>query len=368
MHRRDFLLSGIAGLAALSGLPGCAGRGAGDIGGLNRAWLFSAADTPRGDHLIVGGNRQGDVLFRTTVPERCHGGCHHPSGHHAILFARRPGRHFYVLDTRSGELTHHIAAGEAYHFYGHGVFSPDGTRLYTTMNHYPSGKGIVRVFNAANGYTIAGDIELDGVGPHELRLHPDGNTLVVALGGIRTHPDYGRAKLNLDTMAPALLLVDRHSGAVQHRISPSHHQLSCRHLDIGPEGIVVAGFQFQGPEWEPIPLIATLDTRTLQYREIQLPDKAALALRQYTASVACHEGSPLAAITAPRGDQVLIIDRLHSMHLGTHPLTDVSGAAPHPSGFVLTGGDGSVWDLPASGTSPVRLNHHAIRWDNHLTV
>lgn len=366
MHRRDFLFSSLAGLAAISGLPGCASLNESPEN--NVARLFSAANSPDGRHLIVGGNFRGDILFRTPVPERCHGGCQHPSGREAILFARRPGQHFYVLDTKNGALIHRISARDGYHFYGHGVFSPDGSRLYTTMNHYPSGQGLVRIFDAANEYQIIGDIDLNGIGPHELRLHPDGDTLVVALGGIQTHPDYGRAKLNLDTMAPALLLVDRHSGQVRHRFSPSHHQMSCRHLDVGPEGIVVAGFQFQGPDWTPKPLIATLDTRTHQYREITLPKPMTFDLRQYTASVACHPDNSLAAVTAPRGDQVLLIDRSASTHTQTHSIPDVSGAAPHDDGFVLSSGQGGIWHLPQSGGGPRRLNDYAIQWDNHLTI
>ena len=40
-------------------------------------------------------------------------------------------------------------------------------------------------------------------------LMPDGETFVVANGGIETHPDYGRAELNLETMDPSVAFVDR---------------------------------------------------------------------------------------------------------------------------------------------------------------
>ena len=45
------------------------------------------------------------------------------------------------------------------------------------------------------GTSRIGELASFGVGPHEVVLMPDGATLVVANGGIRTHPDRDRAKL-----------------------------------------------------------------------------------------------------------------------------------------------------------------------------
>ncbi len=43
-------------------------------------------------------------------------------------------------------------------------------------------------------------------------MMPDGETLVIAIGGIRTHPDSGRQSLNPDSLAPSLIYLNRHSG------------------------------------------------------------------------------------------------------------------------------------------------------------
>ena len=365
VSRRQLLQYGLAGLSLASGLGGCT---LAPTRRQPRALIFSAADTLDGEHRLVGLSMNGEPRFTLPVAERCHGGCVRPDGSQVLLFARRPGRHFYVVDINRGTLLHQIHAGEEHHFYGHGVFSPDGRYLYTTVNHYPSGEGQIGVYDATADYRLVRHLPAGGIGPHELRLHPDGETLVVALGGIQTHPDYDRIKLNLATMAPALVLIDRHTGAVRQRHEPSHHQLSCRHLDISPDGVVVAGYQYQGPEWEAPPLIAHLDCGTGQFREIDLEPSLQASLNNYTASIAVHPRHPLTAITAPRGGKAVLIDHRRGALVRAFDLADCAGVVTDgDDGFIVTSGNGQLYRLNATAASPVTSHRHALRWDNHLT-
>ncbi|WP_165855576.1 DUF1513 domain-containing protein [Marinobacter sp. JSM 1782161] len=364
LSRRHFLQATAAGLMA-------AGTGRLTLAaGLNREPLIlSAVDDPAGKHFIAGIDLQGRPRFRLPVADRCHGGCARPASDQALLFARRPGRHFYVVDTARGETVATIAAGTDHHFYGHGVFSPDGRFLYVTMNHYTTSEGLVRVYDADRNYRAVRDMPVDGIGPHELRLHPDGETLIVALGGIETHPDYDRIKLNLDTMQPALLLMDRHSGKIRERHEPSHHQLSCRHLDVSPDGIVIAGYQYQGPEWETPPLIARLDTRRGTFDEISLPDDLQPRLRNYTASIACSHTGPYTVVTAPRGGLVVVINHATGALVRHLDVADVAGALPlADDSFVVSSGNGSVQRIHADSAGTETLSHSDMRWDNHLTL
>ncbi len=95
------------------------------------------------------------------------------------------------------------------HFFGHGVFSPDGALLYATENDFDNAAGMVGIYDARSGFARIGEFPTHGVGPHELLLLGDGRTIAIANGGIETHPDFGRAKLNLPTMKPSFVLVDR---------------------------------------------------------------------------------------------------------------------------------------------------------------
>lgn len=364
VNRRQFLQFSMAALALSA--SGCAlSPRQPDT---RKLYLFSAADNAGGEHTVAGVSLDGQRQMILPVADRCHGGCSRPRSNQVLLFARRPGRHFYVVDTRNGTLAASIPAGDDHHYYGHGVFSPDGRYLYTTENHYPSGQGLIGVYDADDGYRRVRRFSAGGIGPHELRLHPDGDTLVVALGGIKTHPDYQRIKLNLDTMAPALLLIDRHSGEELKRYEPSHPQLSCRHLDVSPDGIVVAGYQYQGAKWQTPPLIARLDTRNGEFSELNLDPDLQDQLANYTASVAVHPTLPVTAITAPRGGKVLLLNHETGELIRHFDIGDCAGAMPaDQDGFLVTSGMGGVYRVhPASATAD-KVADFALHWDNHLT-
>jgi len=346
--------------------PGSDRRRAGsDSATSEQGWYLSAADDSLGQHFIVGADSHDETLFRLPVDQRGHGGCMHPSGAHAVVFARRPGDKGWVIE-RSGHLAQTLTAGKDHHFYGHGVFSRDGRFLYTTANHFPSGQGRVLVFEVAENYRFSHDIKIDGIGPHELVVMPDGETLAVALGGIKTHPDYERIKLNLDSMAPALLLIDRQTGQETRRFEPSHHQLSVRHLDVSADGTIVVGYQFQGPEWEQHPLIGILAPGQSELSEPTLNETLVRRMRNYTASVACHSGNHCVAITAPRGGLVLMLDYQSQTIEKTYDVTDAAGAMAWEDGFRLTSGDGSVLSVEPRSGEITSLDPARLRWDNHL--
>lgn len=363
LSRRHFLQGSLTTLLLGSVASGWAqGRQA------TRTHLLSAADDTTGAHHLLGVNERGERTFMAAVPERCHGGCARPQSHEVVIFARRPGSRFHVLDAAESKILRTVDAEPGQHFYGHGVFDRDGRYLYVTANRYASAEGIICVYDALENYALFGEIELDGIGPHELRLHPDGETLVVALGGIRTHPDYGRVKLNLDSMTPALLLVDRHSGHTRQRFEPSHHQLSCRHLDISPEGVVIAGYQFQGPEWESPPLIARLDSASGDFRELLLPAELQPRLQNYTASVAVSANVPQVAVTAPRGNLVLLLDYRNGQLLRDIEVADAAGVmTDEHGGFLVSSGPGGLYRVHADDESPHLISDLAVKWDNHLT-
>ena len=115
-----------------------------------------------------------------------------------------------------------------------------------------------------------GEFPTYGVGPHELLLLGDDRTIAIANGGIETHPDFGRAKLNLPTMKPSYVLVDRMTGDLieKHELPPELHQLSIRHMDTDETGAVWFGCQHEGPATERPALVG----RAVRGKELQLID------------------------------------------------------------------------------------------------
>ena len=143
------------------------------------------------------------------------------------------------------------------HFFGHGVFSADGKLLYTTENDYAHAQGIIGIRDATDGYRQIGEFSARGMEPHDVQLLADGRTMVIANGGIKTHPDSGADELNLPDMKPSLVYVDLATGDLleEQSLAADLHQLSIRHLALAANDTVVFGCQYRGPEENTPPLL-----------------------------------------------------------------------------------------------------------------
>lgn len=373
LNRRQFLGScsgAVLGAAGISLGAGFALPAKADL--LSARDYIGAVKLNGGGYAVQSFNSDGSLNWQTPVEARCHGGCfrpqhslqHSPQHSQVLIFERRPGWWFHVFDRHTGERVAHVKAADGEHFYGHGVFSPDGRYLYTTASRYEQGQGIIAVYDASTAYQRVNTLELGGTGPHELKLHPDGQTLIVALGGIKTHPDYDRIKMNLSSMAPALILMNRSSGEIRARFTPSHHQLSCRHLDVTPQGHIYAGYQYQGPDYDAPALIARY--RNGYFDEIEFDAEVQLQLANYIASVAAHPQNDLVAVTAPRGGRALIFEGATGRLLRNETIVDGAGVEALDGGdFIVTTGQGKLIrigvDEPARELATLPLH-----WDNHL--
>lgn len=361
LNRRQLLKAGLAGglgatLYGCSLLPRKAGADPQHFSG--------AVGLPDGSFGVSAINRRGEPLWQTPVETRCHSGCNRPGGKQVLFFERRPGWSFYVFDQASGARQHQINAAAGEHFVGHGVFSVDGRWLYATASRYEQGAGVVAVYDANDAYRRVDTFDLAGIGPHQLTLHPDGETLVIGLGGILTHPDYDRLKLNLDTMAPALVLMNRRSGAILGRFQPAHHQQSTRHVDVSPAGAIYVAYQYQGPLYQTPALLARLDQGEL--KEVRFDDDTQAALANYIASVVAHPENDLVAATSPVGGTAIIFNGRSGELAARVAIADCAGVQALAGGdFLVTSGRGRLVRFSASGGAR-ELASLPLHWDHHL--
>ena len=149
---------------------------------------LSARDGKDGQHYAVGYRLDGEKAFATAVTERCHDVVPHPSLPLALFVGRRPSTESYLIDTRDGRLLQTLHSAEHRHFYGHAVFHKDGQWLYATENDTSDpGRGVLGAYRLEAGQLQRqGEMPTHGLGPHQVLWMPDGETLVVANGGIRT--------------------------------------------------------------------------------------------------------------------------------------------------------------------------------------
>lgn len=368
MQRRE-LLKYSAGLA-LTGLVSRAPAAATAVqDALDDTLLLSAASDRAGGHYLCGQYLDGTLAFALPVSERAHACQYRPHTADAVFFSRRPGHHLHIVDTELGELKHSIKSLPGYHYYGHGVYSADGARLYTTENDASSARGVIGVYAVDQHYRRIGEWDLQGTGPHELAWLPGTDTLAVALGGILTALDSERSKLNLDTMQPALLLVDSQRGSIEGRWRPPHHQLSLRHLAVNSGGEVIVGAQYQGPASDARPLVFRLADG--KFSALRAAPDDWQRQHQYIASVAVDREQRYALTTSPRGGVVSLWD-LRADTVRHHALADVAGAhwCNRARGFLVTNGYGEIARLQPDHPDVLErlFMQTRLRWDNHLQV
>lgn len=328
-----------------------------------------------GEFVAVRITEAGGIEQQFTLHDRSHGHAKSSNGDVAI-FARRPNNQLYLID-RHGKLKVHYAPDDR-HFFGHGVFSPDGKLLYTSENDFDNEQlaatGVIGVWDVKLGVKI-GEFLSGGIGVHQLMLMPDGETLVVANGGILTHPDHPRQKLNLADMQPNLAFINRKNGQVISSISlPNElHQLSIRHIDVTQKGKVVLAMQYQGDRTDQVPLLATIaPNAALEFA--QTPQDMLTKNKQYIGSTCFDKTGQFFAASSPRGHIVSFYGE-NGQFLSQYSMPDVCALAPtsQPFEFILASGMGDISLYNAQFKTEQKLRIQSLKtnlyqWDNHMLM
>src|SRR5262245_7412547 len=227
LNRRTLLLAGAA--ALLVRKPALASEG--------RRYL-SAAATLNGRYAVVAVGDDGEIAFDLDLAARGHGLAVRANTNQALCFARRAGKFAMVVDTDAGEAVTEIDSVAKRHFSGHGVFAQGGDLLLTTENDEDKHQGVIGVYDAKAGYKRIGEVPTLGIGPHDLALMPDGETLIVANGGIdKRHDDTGGREL--EDVRSDLAYLDWQSERLLERavLEPQYTRLSrSEERRVGKEG------------------------------------------------------------------------------------------------------------------------------------
>jgi hypothetical protein len=358
---RRTLLTGLAASGAVLALPRRA------IAGFEAECFAAARKDDRGNFSAALFTLDGD-LQSVELPGRGHDIALKPDASEWVAFARRPGR-FGVAVAADGRAPIWFEAKPDRHFFGHGVYSADGRLLYATESDYAHAAGMIGVRDAGGGYQQIGEFPAYGMEPHDIALLSDDRTLVIANGGIRTHPDSGAEELNISDMQPSLVYVDVATGDLleEHRLAPELHQLSIRHLAVAASDTVVFGCQYRGPE-QDAPALVGFHRRGEAPAVIEATTETQIALRNYIGSVAADRGGGIVAASAPKGGVVTYWDVAARRYLGVSSLNDGCGLAPthKPAHFLLTSGEGWLATSDASGAMSRQLS--AYHWDNHAIL
>lgn len=325
---------------------------------------LGAAREANGDYALYGLSYDGQPVMRVDLPARGHAAAAHPYRPEAVAFARRPGTFALVLNCVSGKVMHRLDAPKGRHFMGHGVFVDAGDLLITPENSYFEKKGVLGIWDRRKSYARIGEIDSGGIGPHDIKKLADG-TLVIANGGIFTHPDFGegREKLNIGIMRPNLTYISADFSFEERlELDPDLAKNSIRHLAISDTDQVAFAMQWQGDKTDVVPLLG-LHRRgeAPVLAEASLAEQ--MAMKAYAGSIAFSGDGQSVAITSPRGG------RLHrftpdGQFLGADLRLDLCGLASRGTGWIGSDGQGG---LTGFGSQIMPLCKHAgLAWDNHL--
>ncbi|MGQ7845536.1 DUF1513 domain-containing protein [Granulosicoccus sp. 3-233] len=363
--------------------------------------FISGARRGPDEHVAVVFDEQARRIASIPLSARAHGAASHRASHQACLFARRPGLYLHAFDRRDPERHLTVAPVAGRHFYGHGSYSADGRLLFATENDFDAQRGVLGIYDTAAGYQRLGEMDTGGTGPHEVVRIPGSALLIVANGGIHTHPDTGREKLNIDSMAPSLTVVDSRNGDLlaRHVLPAEWHQVSLRHLAVDVEGNVWFAGQYEGAEAVIGGLagVMSVDRSLRSFQRgrssqglslVELPADLQQRTSHYLSSVAVAGDHVL--FTSSKGGLMFSVDRVSAQLLETLSVRDCSGVSVIPADTdavaasneqrsstlandlmdmpsataLLTSGTGEIMALSEDGAMSLAI--HRVQWDNHV--
>ena len=377
------------------------------------SWVSGVADLTNNEFAVVGIDSQRQICWQTAMPERVHDILIQPDQessnasathdnrtdlHNRIarnnsidvaVMGRRPSEWFWILAADSGKLRYSIKAEANRHFYGHACYSLEGDLLYVTENNTSDFSGVIGIYDVASGYKKIGEFATQGIGPHEIVMHPDGKTLVIANGGIKTERA-SREELNIDSMQPSLVYLDRHEGKLIQQVYPAHNQMSVRHLTMHDDGTVIIGIQFQGERHLNVPMVLTHRLGQSEFTALQMDQTNPNGwhrFHHYIASVSVDSNRNLVCATSPIGGCAAVFDLNSGELIESVDLADCAGVAVYPSStghnsttdkaesptFLVSDGQGALTQIKVNmQTHPFSVKVEKVQqpyaFDNHLNV
>lgn len=350
--------------------------------------FISGARQSSEQHVAVVFDERGQIITSVPLSARAHGAAAHVKTYRGCLFARRPGTYLNAFDIRTPRIHQTIRPQPNRHYYGHGVFSTSGHLLFATENDFDGVRGIVGIYDAEKGYQRIGEMISSGIGPHEIVRLPGSHLLVVANGGIQTHPDSGRDKLNVASMLPSVSIIDSRNGQVvgQHYLDDELHQVSIRHLACTEDGEVWFAAQYEGGKQTVKGLAGVINveqsinsfqhkTSSIGLSLIDIPANLQKKTLNYLSSVAV--AGSYVIYTAAKGGLTFTVNRQTKQVEDSVSIFDCSGVASlthfdfsqpastsDSDAALVTTGTGEIVRLDENGISS--LGMHSLQWDNHV--
>lgn len=363
-RRREILL----GLCALLGSPKLLASAV-QPQARQEFWLSAQGKTSDSYGLAcIGSTGQSQVLHCAL---RGHGLAQNPqAAEQVVLFPRHPGRSAVVFNLHSQQVSQQFDSLPGNIMSGHGCYSADGQFLYCVEVNEKTGAGFISVRETTH-FKTQQTFSSYGIGPHEIKLMPDRQTLVLANGGLIN--DANGKLLNPESIDSSLVYINRHSGALNGQYRVAEKTASLRHIDVDADGTVAIAMQLQReacPHQELVPLCA-IQRGTQAIELLNCPEILLSHLQDYVGSVAINPKTGIAGFTSPRGNLACFWHIRSAQFAAYHSLNDVCGISVNASAerFLLSTSLGQLRQLDAVSLQEIpgsRIENKHIAFDNHL--
>ncbi len=312
-------------------------------------------------------NCLGYELIKIKLPFRAHDSLYISDLQKFVVISRRPGSEFIVFDLKDKTKTKLIKAPKARHFYGHGVYSRTSNLLFLTENHHyysDDRSGSIGIYDPFRDFRRVGEFQTYGIGPHEIKIAKNGK-LIIANGGILTHPDFPRVKLNLSDINSNLSIISQSNGKLQKqfKLRKEYKDFSIRHFDT-KESEILAGCQtYNRSKNKTLSTVFKCNLEKLTF--FKIPNNYQ-KFDNYVGSIKVLSNKNLVYASFPRSGYVL------AWNINTHKLTsshrkfDVCGLAQVPRNELMlaSSGKGAIQNL--SGYQKNLFIKEKYQFDNHL--
>jgi hypothetical protein len=262
----------------------------------------------------------------------------------AVLFEKH-GPGCCEFDLKAGKVLNTITTDKSRSFYGHGVFSLDGTKLYCAETEKDTYKGVV-VIRDGTTFKELGKFPTFGVAPHDMHMIDGGSTLVITNGGAAI----GTAG---EDIAPCVTFVDIKAEKLLERITFPNEKINAGHLAMtSKKDLVVVSAPRDGlSNQNSAPGGISLRPVGQPILTMNSPADTTAKMLGETLSVAIHEPTGVVAATNPTGNILTFWNLKEQRFIKSLEMTRPLGVA-----LTLDGKDFAVSYVPEGNPALQRIN------------
>ena len=311
-------------------------------------------------------NNKGSEVSKVKLPFRAHDSIVLSDLRKLIIISRRPENKFFVFDLKKLIISDTIMAPTGRHFYGHGVYSEETKLLYLTENNYKypdERSGSIGIYSPYKNFKRVGELPSYGIGPHELKVDNNSN-LVVANGGVLTHPDYPRVKLNITNIESNIALINKKSGLLKKTIKlpKKYKELSIRHIDIDLNKNIYAGCQIYNRKSKGfLSTIFKCSKRNIEF--FKFP-KVFQGINNYIGTVKFLGKENFVIASFPRSGKVMVWENRNLNLVSYLNHYDACGLAinPYTEEPLISSGKGNIFSIDKENI----ISNKKYNFDNHF--